>query len=52
MGDSLVDAETATRAGVAFAAVTTGVTIAAEFNAYQPIAVLDQLPKVLNLLAA
>ena len=51
VGDSLVDAKTATRAGVAFAAVTTGVTIAAEFNAYQPVAVLDRLAKVLNLLA-
>lgn len=52
VGDSLVDAETATRAGVAFAAVTTGVTTAAEFNAYQPVAMLDRLAKVLEVLSA
>lgn len=43
VGDSLTDAETAKRAGVPFAAVLSGPTLAFEFNGYEPIAVLDDL---------
>lgn len=52
VGDSLVDAEAAARAGVAFAAVTTGATVGEEFSTYRPVAVLDRLAKVSHLLMA
>ncbi len=43
VGDSLVDAETAKRAGVPFAAVLSGPTEANEFNGYEPAAMLNDL---------
>jgi phosphoglycolate phosphatase len=50
VGDSLIDAESADHAGVDFAAVTTGVTAAIEFNGYPTVAVLGRLAEVLDLL--
>ncbi len=41
VGDTLIDAETALRAGVPFVALLSGFTSAAEFEAHQPMAVLD-----------
>jgi phosphoglycolate phosphatase len=43
VGDSVVDAETAQRAGVAFAGVTTGTTRAEAFSPYSSVAVLPDL---------
>jgi phosphoglycolate phosphatase len=43
IGDSLTDAETARRAGVAFAAVLTGVTKEAEFRNYPVLSKADDL---------
>lgn len=43
VGDSLVDAETAARAGVAFVAVLSGVTPREAFEAYRPCAVIEDL---------
>ena len=42
-GDSTIDAEAAKNAGVDFAAVTTGNTTRAEFEAYPHVAILDAL---------
>lgn len=50
VGDSLVDAETARRAGVSFAAVLTGATRADEFAPYEPVAVLSSLAELPDLL--
>lgn len=49
IGDSLVDAETAVRAGTAFAAVLHGRTTPAEFAPYRPLAVLGDLRGLLDL---
>lgn len=43
VGDSLIDAESAERAGVPFVAVTTGVTPARDFAGYRPVAVVTSL---------
>jgi phosphoglycolate phosphatase len=43
IGDSVVDAETAKRAGVPFAAVLTGVTPREALAAYEPLAILEDL---------
>src|SRR5262245_35574736 len=43
VGDTVIDAEAARRAGLPFVAVLTGVTERAEFAAYPSIAVLDDL---------
>lgn len=40
VGDSVVDGETAARAGVAFVAVLTGATAQEELEAFEPVAVL------------
>lgn len=54
VGDSVVDGETARNAGVAFAAVTTGMTQADEFSSFPHIGIFDSLqsmseaPFVLN----
>ena len=50
VGDSVVDAEVAKRAGVPLIVVLSGVTPRADFDSYEPMAVLDhvsQLPDVL-----
>jgi len=50
VGDSVVDAELAQRAGVPLIVVLSGVTPKDDFHRYEPIAVLEsisQLPKVL-----
>lgn len=50
VGDSVVDAELAKRAGVPLIAVLSGVTPKRDFDDYEPIAVLEsisELPKVL-----
>lgn len=52
VGDTVIDAETAHRAGVGFVAVLTGPTTADEFAPFKPIATLasaGQLPAFLNL---
>ena len=46
VGDSLVDAETAQRAGVSFAAVTTGTTVREQFADYPHIAIMDSLTEL------
>ena len=47
VGDSLVDAEAAARAGIRFMAVLHGRTLAEEFVAYRPLAILpDLLPLI------
>ncbi|MCP4709860.1 MAG: HAD-IA family hydrolase [Planctomycetes bacterium] len=43
VGDSVVDAETAQRAGVPFVAVLSGVTDAERFKGYEPLKVIDNL---------
>lgn len=43
VGDSLIDAETAKNAGVDFAAVTTGSTTAAEFEAFPYVKIMHTL---------
>jgi phosphoglycolate phosphatase len=50
VGDSVVDAETARRAQLPFAAVLTGVTSRHAFTSYQPVAVVDSLAAVVGLL--
>ena len=50
VGDSVVDAELAKRAGVPLVVVLSGVTPREHFDTYQPIAVLDsikELPKII-----
>ena len=46
VGDSVVDARTAARAGVPFVAVCTGTTPPAAFDQYAPCAVLDDLTEL------
>jgi len=50
VGDSLVDAHTAERAGVAFVAVLTGTTGAAAFNPYPVHAIIEDLQELPVLL--
>src|SRR5512143_1787525 len=50
IGDSVVDAETARRAQIPFVAVLTGVTSKHAFTSYQPVAVIDSLMSVPQLL--
>ncbi|NPV08459.1 MAG: HAD family hydrolase [Anaerolineae bacterium] len=50
VGDSVVDAETASRAGVDFVAVLSGATEAGEFGPYAPVAVLPSLAELPELL--
>ena len=49
VGDSLVDANTARNAGVDFAAVTTGATLAEEFQCYHPVLIMEDLRPVISL---
>ena len=49
VGDSLTDAEAAERAGVAFAAVTTGTTSAEEFSAFPNVGIMSDLRKLEQL---
>ncbi len=48
IGDSLVDAKTARNAGVDFAAVTTGATLANEFNDYPYVGIFENLTGLLR----
>lgn len=48
-GDSLVDAEAARRAGIRFAAVLHGRTEAHEFATYEPLAIMEDLCPLLEL---
>ncbi|MFZ6031383.1 MAG: HAD family hydrolase [Chloroflexota bacterium] len=50
IGDSLVDAETAQRAGVAFAAVLTGATRRSDFEQYPCVAVVESLASLESFL--
>jgi phosphoglycolate phosphatase len=50
VGDSVVDAETAKRANVAFVAVLSGVTPKKAFRDYAPIAIIDNLQMLPSLL--
>jgi len=50
VGDSVVDAETAKRANVAFVAVLSGVTPKESFRDYAPLAVIDNLQMLPSLL--
>lgn len=50
VGDSLIDAETAKRAGVPFAAVLSGVTPREAFSDYQVYAILDGLAELFEIL--
>ena len=52
VGDSLVDAEAAARAGLRFVAVLHGRTGAGEFDAFKPLAVLPDLDPLLDLAKA
>lgn len=49
VGDSLIDAETAKNAGTAFAAVTTGVTAAEEFDALPNVTIMKDLSELPGL---
>ena len=49
IGDSIIDAESAKNAGVAFAGVTTGATTAAELGVWPHIAILENLSDVPKL---
>lgn len=49
VGDSLTDAEAAERAGVAFAAVTTGTTSAEEFSAFPNVGIMSDLRELEQL---
>ena len=49
VGDSLTDAEAAERAGVAFAAVTTGTTSAEEFSAFPNVGIMSDLRNIETL---
>lgn len=51
VGDSVVDAETALRAELPFAAVLTGVTPKEAFTSYHPVAVIDSLDGVTALVS-
>ena len=48
IGDSLVDARTAENAGVYFAAVTTGTTTAADFEASPHVKIMENLSELVN----
>lgn len=50
VGDSLVDAETAKRAGVKFVAVTTGATASNDFQEYSCVAIINKLDKLLEFI--
>jgi phosphoglycolate phosphatase len=50
IGDSVVDAETAKRAEIPFVAVLTGVTSKDAFTGYQPMAVIDSLSSLSQLI--
>jgi len=50
VGDSLVDAELAKRAGVPLIVVLSGTTVRAEFDVYEPVAVLDDISHLAQLL--
>ncbi len=50
VGDGLVDAEAASRAGVDFAAVLTGTTKREEFSAFPHVAVVSSVPELSELL--
>jgi phosphoglycolate phosphatase len=52
VGDSVVDAETARRAQLPFAAVLTGVTSRHAFTSYRPVAVIDTLTAVPGLVSS
>ena len=49
VGDSVTDAETARRAGIAFVAVLSGVTPRTAFESYNPYAILEGVSDVLGL---
>ena len=49
IGDNTIDGEAARNAGVAFAAVTTGTTKAAEFAALPHVAIMKDLSEILTL---
>lgn len=51
VGDSLVDAEAARRAGVAFCAVLHGTTTCSEFQPYAPVSILSDLSELKSLVA-
>lgn len=51
VGDSLVDAELAKRAGVPLIVVLSGVTPSEHFDAYEPIAVLDSISELPDFLS-
>ena len=50
VGDSLIDAETAKRAGVPFAAVISGVTAREAFSDYQVHAIIENLSELIEIL--
>ena len=50
VGDSLIDAEAAQRAGIDFAAVTTGTTEADEFHAYKYRDIIGSLSELKNII--
>ena len=55
VGDSVVDAEAARRAGLSFVAVLSGVTPAADLAPHEPLAIVDdvgELPALLRAWAA
>lgn len=52
VGDSVVDAEAAQRAGMPFVAVLSGVTRREEFTGYPSVAVVDDLKYLVDLLVA
>ena len=51
IGDSLTDAETASRVGMSFIAVLTGVTARQEFEGYSPCFIINNLQDLLQLLS-
>ena len=52
VGDSLVDAEAAQRAGVDFVAVLSGVTEAREFDGYESLAIIQNVSGLSSLFGA
>jgi phosphoglycolate phosphatase len=50
IGDSLIDAETASRIGMSFIAVLTGVTSRQDFAAYSPCSIINNLQELQQLL--
>jgi phosphoglycolate phosphatase len=51
VGDSLIDAETASRTGISFIAVLTGVTTRQDFAGYFPCSIINNLQELPELLA-